>query len=111
MAETITTQELAIRAAIENIESENTLMIKDSRNGRTYIAISLGYNLETDTRSSTLYLDAPGIPIYDDPGDAPTPPTGYVTRYFLTDDYDYLYLKWPDGTNKNRRIPLSWISM
>jgi len=111
MAQTIVTKELAIRAAIENIADENTLLIKDSRSGRTYIALSLGNNLELDTRDTVLYIDAPGIPIYDDPGDAPVPPAGYVTRYFLTGDYDFMYLKWPDDSDHNRRVPLSWISM
>lgn len=49
------------------------------------------------------------IPIYGTHTSAPTPDTGLVSSYFIDGDYDYLYLKYPDGTNKGRRIALSWI--
>jgi hypothetical protein len=112
MAETIVTQELAIRAAIEDIADENTLLIKDSRNGRTYTILNIGNNLALDTRDGGIYLDAGGaggvVPIYADHEAAAVnlPEAGTVKEYYLTNDYDYKYMLWSDGRH-NRRLPLS----
>ena len=58
MAETIVTQELAIRAAIEDIADENTLLVKDNRAGRTYVDLHAGYNVSINDRGDVLYIDA-----------------------------------------------------
>jgi hypothetical protein len=48
-----------------------------------------------------------GIPIYLDHDLVPIPQVGYVTEYYIYDDYDYKYMLWPDGSRHNRRLPLS----
>ena len=48
-----------------------------------------------------------GTPIYLNHSLAPIPPTGYVTEYYLYDDYDFKYMLWPDGSRHNRRLPIS----
>lgn len=58
----------------------------------------------TATRSRSFY----GIPIYLSHSLAPIPPTGYVTEYYLHNDYDFKYMLWPDGSRHNRRLPLSF---
>lgn len=112
MAESIVTKELAIRAAIEDIGEENTLLIKDGRNGRTYIILNIGTGLSLATRDGKLYIDASGgggiVPIYasHDAAIVELPAEGTVKEYYLEGDYDYRYMVWHDGSRHNRRMAL-----
>jgi hypothetical protein len=114
MAESIVTQELAIRAAIEDIGTENTLLIKDNRVGRTYIELSIGTGLSLATRDGKLYIDSSGgggiVPIYasHEAAIVELPAAGTVKEYYLANDYDFKYMVWSDGSRHNRRLPLSW---
>jgi len=62
--------------------------------------------IEVGTTASR-YRQYYGIPIYLNHTLAPTPQTGYVTTYFLHNDYDFMYFKWSDGSRHNRRLPIS----
>jgi hypothetical protein len=47
-----------------------------------------------------------GLPIYLNHTLAPTPETGYATIYLLYNDYDFFYIRWPDGSRHNRRLAI-----
>lgn len=49
-----------------------------------------------------------GVPVYLNHELAPIPQSGYVTIYYLHDQYDFLYMLFSDGSRHNVRIALDW---
>lgn len=58
------------------------------------------------TASSARFYN--GIPIYASHDLAPVPAAERVTMYLLTDDYEFLWYRWPDGSRHNVRVAFDW---
>jgi hypothetical protein len=112
----ITTLELAVRMVMYGVGATNTIPIKLSSAGKVYGDLHIGTGLSLASRSGLTYLDAAesssvgavGIPLYlnHEAVPEPDPELSIVSPYFIFDDYEFMYLLWPDGSRHERRIAL-----
>lgn len=116
---TIVEQELEVRVISYNVNDPNTLLLKASSDGRVYYPVCIGSNLTVNLHADgKYYLDSSGagtvvgvatLPEYANHDAAPTPAPGSRTIYAITGDDDFIYFKYADGSNHNRRLSLDWI--
>jgi hypothetical protein len=113
----ITTLELAVRAVVYGVCETNSLLVKLNSPGKVYGELLLGTGLSLSAAAGKTYLNAAAsvvtettsLPIYmnHEAAAVELPEAGAVKVYFLYDDYDFIYVLWPDGERHNRRLPLS----